>query len=581
VAISLPLLKTRSGTSSDQAYKNIPFWISSKGYGVFIDTPDLVDLEIGSERCCRVQTSVESQRLKWFIIYGPAPKEVLTKYSILTGKAPRLPAWSYGLWLTTSFTTNYDEKTVTHFLEEMKKRDIPLEVFHYDCFWLRAFHWCDFVFSKEHFPDPKGSIARLKASKLVNKVCVWINPYIGQASPVFKDAAENGYLLKRENGDIWQWDLWQAGMGLVDFTNPEACRWYTSCLNQLFDTGVDCLKTDFGERIPTRGVRWHDPAVDPARMHNFYAFLFNKTAHEALATRYGTNSSVLFARTATVGTQRFPLCWGGDCESTAAALAESVRGGLSLGLGGFAYWSCDIGGFEGSPPPWIYKRWVAFGLLCSHSRLHGSGSYRVPWLVDGDDAGPEGATAVLRGFVRLKRALMPYIYAQAVEAAANGWPVSLRAMCLEFPEDPTSWYLDRQFMIGTSLLVAPVFTEDGNVQFYLPEGRWTSWWDDSRFIDGPRWMREKHGFNSLPVYVREGTVMPIGLSEDEGLIGFGYDWVKGGSVKLYHVKEGCKAELVDKDGELVTTLEVGKDKALKGHEFGNWSIITIPKHEKN
>src|SRR6202000_2160190 len=182
---SVQPLKHRSGTSSDQAYKNIPFWISSKGYGVFIDTPELVDLEIGSERCCRVQTSVECQRLKWFIIYGPTPKEVLTKYSVLTGKAPRLPAWSYGLWLTTSFTTNYDEQTVTHFLEEMKKREIPLESFNYDCFWLRAFHWCDFIFSKEHFPDPKASIERLKANKLLNKVCVWINPYIGQASPVF------------------------------------------------------------------------------------------------------------------------------------------------------------------------------------------------------------------------------------------------------------------------------------------------------------------------------------------------------------------------------------------------------------
>lgn len=299
------------GTSSEQAYKNIPLWLSSRGYGVFIDTPDRVDLEIGSERSCRVQTAVKSQRLKWYLIYGPTPKDVLSRYSVLTGKSPTLPAWSYGLWLTTSFTTDYDEKTVSSFLEGMKQRSIPLEVFHYDCFWMRAFHWCDFVFSKEHFPDPEGSITRLKEAKLLKKVCIWINPYIGQASPVFAYAAEKGYLLKRSNGDIWQWDLWQGGMGLVDFTNPEACEWYKGCLEGLFDVGVDSLKTDFGERIPTKDVAWHDKTVDPDRMHNFYAFLFNKLCYEAVQKRHGNDQGVLFARTATAGTQRFPLC----CES--------------------------------------------------------------------------------------------------------------------------------------------------------------------------------------------------------------------------------------------------------------------------
>jgi alpha-D-xyloside xylohydrolase len=502
---------------------------------------------------------------------------VLSKYAIITGKAPRLPAWSYGLWLTTSFTTNYDENTVTGFLDEMKSRSIPLEVFHYDCFWLRAFHWCDFVFSEEHFPDPKGSISRLKSNNLLKKVCVWINPYIGQASPVFAEAAEKGYLLLTESGDVWQWDLWQAGMGLVDFSNPDACAWYVQCLNKLFDSGVDCLKTDFGERIPSKGVQWHDKSLNPRRMHNYYAFIYNKIVYEALSSRYGPNESVLFARTATAGTQRFPLCWGGDCESTAAALAESVRGGLSLGLSGFSYWSCDIGGFEGSPAPWIYKRWVAFGLLCSHSRLHGSNSYRVPWLIDGDDQGPESATAVLRHFVRLKRSLMLYIYAQAVEAAENGWPTSLRAMCLEFPDDPTSWFLDRQFMVGSGLLVAPVFAEDGYVQFYLPPGKWTSLWDD-KVVQGPCWKREKHGFLSLPVYVREETVLVLGQEEDEKNEGFGYSWyTQGGVIKLYHAKPGTKARLFDANGDLVDELEVSGDGRLdlSNAMKGDWKILDI------
>ncbi|KAF2403337.1 hypothetical protein EJ06DRAFT_541243 [Trichodelitschia bisporula] len=548
------------GTSSDLAYKNIPFWLSSRGYGIFIDTPDAVDLEIGSERCSRVQASVSGQRLKWYLIHGPTPKEVLTKYAILTGRAPVPPAWSFGLWLTTSFTTEYDEATVSGFLEGMTERGIPVEVFHYDCFWMRAFHWCDFEWDTQAFPAPAESIARLKASGLTRKVCAWINPYLGQASPVFTHAAQNGYLLKRTDGSIWQWDLWQAGMGLIDVTNPAACEWYVGCLRKLFDAGVDCLKTDFGERIPHEGVAWHDGS-DPARMHNYYAFAYNALVYRALDA-HAPGQAVLFARTATTGTQRFPLVWGGDSESTMAGLAESLRGGLSLGLGGFSFWSMDIGGFEGRPPAWIYKRWVATGLFCSHSRLHGSGSYRVPWLIEEGEGG-ESATGVLRTFTRVKRSLMPYILAQAVEGALKGWPVSVRAVALEFPHDPGAWSVDREFMLGDALLVAPVYTEGGEVDVYLPEGKWTSWWD-GRTVVGPRWLKEKHGFGTLPLYVREGTVLLVGAEEGEG--GFGYDWVgEGGEIRLYHTKPGDRASVVDAGGKEVGEVVVGEDGGVGEH----------------
>lgn len=361
VGQSIVLWNADGGTSSEQAYKNVSFWMSNKGYGVFIDTPERVELEVGSERSCRVQTSVEGQRLKWYLIHGPTPKEILGRYTLLTGRAQRLPAWSFGLWLTTSFTTDYDERTVNGFLEGLRARDIPLQVFHYDAFWMRPFHWCDFEFMRSHFPDPKAQIKRLKDSGLVSKVCVWINTYIGQASPVFREAAEKGYLLRRANGDVFQWDLWQAGMGIVDLTNPEARRWFRGKLEMLLEMGVDSLKTDFGERIPSKDVQWHDKSVDPGRMHNYYALVYNKLVFEVLQERYGEGEAVLFARSACAGTQRFPLQWGGDCESTWEAMAESLRGGLSLGFCGFSFWSVDIGGFEGLPDPAIYKRWVQFG----------------------------------------------------------------------------------------------------------------------------------------------------------------------------------------------------------------------------
>ena len=225
-------------------------------------------------------------------------------------------------------------------------------------------------------------------------------------------------------------------MGIVDLTNPAASEWFLAQLERLFDLGVDCIKTDFGERIPSIDVEWHDKSVSPARMHNYYSFLYNQLVYTALQRRYGRNGAVLFARSATAGSQRFPLGWGGDCESTPEAMAESIRGGLSLGLSGFAFWSVDIGGFEGIPSPGIYKRWVAWGFLCSHSRLHGSNSYRVPWTVDDDDKLAEGCSAVLAGWTHLRIRLMPYLFAQAQSAMRNGLPLSLRAMCIEFPDDP-------------------------------------------------------------------------------------------------------------------------------------------------
>lgn len=264
----------------------------------------------------------------------------------------RICCWSYGPWLSTSFTTDYDEATVTSFIEGMAERDLPLSVFHFDCFWMREFNWCDFEWDPRVFPDPEGMLARLHDRGL--RVSAWINPYIGQRSPLFAEAAEAGYLVRRRDGSVWQWDLWQAGMGLVDFTNPDATAWYQGHLRRLIGQGVDCFKTDFGERIPT-DVVWHDGA-DPARMHNLYTHLYNRAVHDVLVGERGAGEAVLFARSATAGGQTMPVHWGGDNTSTFVSMAESLRGGLSLAMSGFAHWSHDIGGFEGTPDPAVFKR---------------------------------------------------------------------------------------------------------------------------------------------------------------------------------------------------------------------------------
>ncbi|MES4904153.1 MULTISPECIES: alpha-xylosidase [unclassified Streptomyces] len=515
---SVDIWQADGGTSSEQAYKNVPFHLSNRGYGVFVNHPGRVSYEIGSESVGRVQFSVEDQSLEFFVIAGPAPKDVLRRYTGLTGRPALPPDWSFGLWLSTSFTTSYDEETVARFVDGMAERDIPLSVFHFDCFWMREYQWSDFVWDPAVFPDPEGMLSRLKERGL--RVCVWINPYIAQKSPLFAEGMAGGYLLKRPDGDVWQWDKWQAGMGMVDFTNPAAREWFAAKLRHLLGQGVDAFKTDFGERVPTQDVVWFDGS-DPERMHNYYTQLYNETVFDLLVEERGEGEAVLFARSATAGGQRMPVHWGGDCESTFEAMAESLRGGLSLGLSGFGFWSHDIGGFEGTPPPAVFKRWVQFGLLSSHSRLHGSKSYRVPW-----DYGEE-AVEVTRDFTRLKHRLMPYLFHAAVEAKESGTPV-MRAMLLEFPEDPSTHSLDRQYMLGADLLVAPVFSEDGTVEYYVPEGIWTDVITGER-VSGPGWRRERHGFHTLPLLARPGSVIPFGAVDD----GPRSDWADGVTLHVY------------------------------------------------
>ncbi|MET0886273.1 MAG: alpha-xylosidase, partial [Mycetocola sp.] len=321
---SVDIWNADGGTSSEQAYKNVPFYLSNRGYGVLVNDPGHVSYEIGCEAVERVQFSVAGEVLEYFVIAGPTPKQVLDRYTALTGRPPVVPAWSYGLWLSTSFTTDYDEATVTSFVDEMARRDLPVSVFHFDCFWMREFNWCDFEWDPRVFPDPTGMLARLHERDL--RVCVWINPYIAQRSPLFAEAAASGYLVKRPDGSVWQWDLWQAGMGLVDFTNPDATAWYQGKLRALVDQGVDCFKTDFGERIPLE-VDYFDGS-DPSRMHNLYTQLYNKAVHEVLVDAKGEGEAVLFARSATTGGQSMPVHWGGDSTSTFESMAETLRGGL-------------------------------------------------------------------------------------------------------------------------------------------------------------------------------------------------------------------------------------------------------------
>lgn len=522
------------GTCTDQGYKNIPFYISSKSYGVLVNSSDKVSFEVMSDTVSRVTFTVPGEELEYFVIGGENLEDVLKNYTNLTGKPALPPAYSFGLWLSTSFTTNYDEETINSFIDGMADRDIPLQVFHFDCFWMKEFEWCNFEWDTRQFPNPPAMLKRLHDKGL--EVCVWINSYIGQRSKLFDIGKEKGYFIKNLDDSVFQTDFWQPGMAIVDFTNPEACDWYKGLLKQLFEMGVNNIKTDFGERIPTK-CKYHN-GMDPVKMHNYYTYLYNKCVFEALEEFYGKDKACLFARSATVGGQKFPVHWGGDCYAEYSAMAETVRGGLSLCSTGFGFFSHDIGGFEATAPADVYKRWCAFGLMSTHSRLHGSSSYRVPWSFD------EESCDVLRFYTKLKGRLMPYLWSQAIKTHEVGVPM-MRSMVIAFSNDPACKYLDAQYMLGDNLLIAPVMNEEGIAEFYVPEG---TWYDivTNDVYEGGRYYSRTCNYFEMPILARPNSIITFGEFETNNVV---YDYLNNAEATIYNLEDGKTATATIYDSE--------------------------------
>lgn len=522
------------GTCTDQGYKNIPFYISSKSYGVLVNSSDKVSFEVMSDTVSRVTFTVPGEELEYFVIGGENLEDVLKNYTNLTGKPALPPAYSFGLWLSTSFTTNYDEETINSFIDGMADRDIPLQVFHFDCFWMKEFEWCNFEWDTRQFPNPPAMLKRLHDKGL--EVCVWINSYVGQRSKLFDIGKEKGYFIKNLDGSVFQTDFWQPGMAIVDFTNPEAWDWYKGLLKQLFEMGVNNIKTDFGERIPTKCKYYN--GMDPVKMHNYYTYLYNKCVFEALEEFYGKDKACLFARSATVGGQKFPVHWGGDCYAEYSAMAETVRGGLSLCSTGFGFFSHDIGGFEATAPADVYKRWCAFGLMSTHSRLHGSSSYRVPWSFD------EESCDVLRFYTKLKGKLMPYLWSQAIKTHQVGVPM-MRSMVIAFSNDPACKYLDAQYMLGDNLLIAPVMNEEGIAEFYVPEG---TWYDiiTNDVYEGGRYYTRTCNYFEMPILARPNSIVTFGEFAMNNVV---YDYLNNAEATIYNLEDGKTATATIYDSE--------------------------------
>ena len=484
------------GVNNRRAHKNIPFYMSSRMYGVFYHTSDYCRLSLADHSTRSIQFRNDFATIDAFIIGGETPERILFHYRQLTGFPPMLPLGSFGIWM--SRMTYFSADEVEGICERLRDEDYPCDVIHLDTGWFRTDWLCEWKFNPERFPDPEGFIRRLAGNGY--KVSLWQLPYIAKGAEQIDEAREKKYIgpLKREQASEGSNFSTLDYAGTIDFTYPAATKWYKGLLRSLLNMGVKCIKTDFGENIHMDAT-YH--AMTPERLNNIYALLYQKAAYEV--TREVTGDGIVWARAAWAGCQRYPLHWGGDSESSWAGMAGSLKGGLHFGLSGFAFWSHDVPGFHSTPDfmnsvidPKVYVRWTQFGVFTSHMRYHGSHK-REPWYY------PEVADIVKKWW-KLRYRLMPYIIEESRHATESGWPV-IQALLMHHPGDRTCWNISDEYYFGRKMLVAPVMSSDDKRDIYLPEGEWVNFFTGERHV-GPCWLKGVDvPLDQMPVFCRPGT----------------------------------------------------------------------------
>lgn len=496
------------GTTTEAAYTFVPFLQSSRGYGLFFHTPTPLALSLGTPSARTAVVRVGESALDLFVVFGGSPAEILREYTSLTGRATMPPYWAFGVWLSRCrYQTRAEVEAVA---ARARAEHIPCDVLHLDPAWLALPGLnCDFIASDEHFPDLPGLMQELGEQGF--KVSLWELPYVSSGSPRYAEAAAAGYFLTDEDGEPICGDFGvPPGDGqiraVVDFTNPEACRWWQDLHRPWLRAGAAVFKTDFGEAVPA-AARAHNGMTGRV-LHNLYPLLYNRTVHVVIAEQTG-RPGMVWGRSGWAGIQRYPAQWGGDPKTDAWSMAATLRGGLNLALSAPGIWAHDIGGFYGPrPSPELYIRWAQFGLLSPLARAHGT-TPREPWEFG------EQALAIFRRYARLRMRLAPYLYATAWAAHTEGLPM-LRPLMLAFPRDRAAATIDDQYLLGDALLVAPVFSVGGSEarepverSLYLPEGEWVDFWTDER-VPGGRYVTRQAPLDTLPLYVRAGSILPLG-----------------------------------------------------------------------
>ena len=485
-----------NGVETQTMYKPIPFYMSSRGYGMFMHTSSPITCDFGATYGESNAMQIGDENLDLFIFLGE-PKEILNAYTDLTGKPEMPPLWSFGLWM--SRITYFSEQDGRDVAEKLRKNKIPSDVIHFDTGWFETDWRCDYKFSPSRFKNPGGMIADLKKQGF--HTSLWQLPYFVPKNDLFPEIVEKGLAVKNANGTLPYEDA------VLDFSNPNTIKWYEDKIGGLLKLGVSAIKVDFGEAAPLTGV--YASGRTGFYEHNLYPLRYNKIVSEL--TKNITGDRIIWARSTWAGSQRYPIHWGGDAETTDKGMQAQLRGGLSLGLSGFTFWSHDIGGFTMKTPEDLYRRWLPMGVLASHTRTHGQAP-KEPWEYG------EDFQNYFRKAVELKYRLMPYIYAQSKAASEKGLPM-LRALFVEFPNDPGSWLVDNQYMFGADILVAPFFESAKSRSVYLPKGQWTDY--QTRKVYAGGWHEIAAGDLQVVMLVREGAVLPqVKVAQSTGEI----DW---------------------------------------------------------
>ncbi|MEU8147520.1 TIM-barrel domain-containing protein [Nonomuraea sp. NPDC048901] len=543
------------GAESQRAYKNVPFYQSSRGYGIVVDSGAPTEFDVCQSTHSVVQIVVPDDLIDYYVVAGPTPPEILDRYDRLTCRPALPPKWAFGTWISSGFFVDSQERVMTR-ARTIRERGIPCDVLHLDTYWQTDGHWSDLRWDEARFPDPAGMLAEL--DEMGFKVCLWMNPYISHLSPAFPQAAEAGYFLKNQDGEAYVADCWHGSYpacGIVDFTNPAAVSWFKNLLRPLLQQGAQAFKTDFAEGVPHDATAFN--GMTGTDLHNVYTLLFNDAVAEV--TREVNGHGLVWARSSFLGGQRHSAQWSGDTFTSYPAMGSTLRGGLAHGLSGVPFWSHDAGGFTGRPADDLYVRWTQFGALSPLLRLHGTTS-REPWEFPEVEA---EAVAALR----LRYRLMPYLYSAAVDAARTGAPM-MRALCVDHPGDPVAWRADLEYLLGRDLLVAPMITPDGTRQVYLPEGRWVDYWT-GELLEGGRYRAVSAPLEQIPLFVRYGALIPVTTPGDTvdvpseiTLVAFG----GGDSRSTVHDLDGETVVEATRDGDTLHVTVTGP-KRVAGVEF--------------
>ena len=509
------------GPETDGQYKPVPFFFSNRGYGIFMHTSAPVTCDFGASYIGADRIFMADELMDFFIFFGE-PKDILDEYTNITGKSPMLPLWSFGTWM--SRITYFSQKEGLDIAAQLRKHRIPSDVIHFDTGWFGVDWQCDYQFAKDRFEDPVGMLRQLADDGF--HTCLWQLPYFTPKNSLFKEIIDKNLNVKNFNGGMPYEDA------VLDFSNPHAVSWYQEKITGLLRQGVSTIKCDFGEAAPYNGI--YHSGKSGLYEHNLYPLRYNKALWEAVEKQY-PGQGIIWARSAWAGSQRYALHWGGDAATTNIGMLGDLRGGLSFGLSGFSFWSHDMGGFVTASPEDIYRRWLPFGFLSSHTRAHGAPPTE-PWLIS------EGFTNAFRDCAEMKYKLMPYVYAQAKDCSNRGLPM-VRALFVEFPHDKGAWLVEDEYMFGSQILVAPMLEAGSEREVYLPKGKWIDYQDGAVYEGG--YQTIKAGKIPAVILVRDGSVIPhVPLAQRTDQI----DWTKI-ELKTYKADAKSCTGLIFKPGD--------------------------------